>query len=286
MKQNLCDHDVLKAYLDGELDDRACGLVEEHAVDCDACRSIIEDDLSGIAAAFKAAWSNVEVSDSVHLRVRSMAEEWKDRQDVSEESDGARRQGIWQGVSSASWMPTREFWLRVTQAAATLVEPLFPRAPAWQHASIEEPPVSARQSLIFDDSHAIGSFLRTGDQYEMRIEHDSWPAGSLTLLECVDAAGTIRLCRFYVLQEGWGRSAIEDLIEGVDLAGCMLRLRKIDTARLLDDEADSLRDAFLCAVKIDPDQLGCWTRWADSALTMRLAPAIRAVAELINTWPV
>ena len=68
-----CDKDKLAAYIRGELDDRACQEVEDHAMDCDACRAEIESSVGRIAKALRESSPMVTPPEGLHARVMSAA---------------------------------------------------------------------------------------------------------------------------------------------------------------------------------------------------------------------
>jgi len=73
MRRTDCDLRELRAYLRGDLDDESCSRVEAHALECDNCRSVIEQDIAGVADSIRNTAPECEIPSSVHLRVRALS---------------------------------------------------------------------------------------------------------------------------------------------------------------------------------------------------------------------
>jgi hypothetical protein len=187
-----------------------------------------------------------------------------------------------------TWMPSKSLWSRVTIAIAASLEPVFPRQLSWQHAAIDTPRQDARQPIIFDDPHVIGSYLQAGDEYDLHIEHSEWPAGTLVALESTAPDGSVGYCNFFVLKGAWERSALDTAIDKANLIGCFLRLRMVNASQLGTEEEAPLEFAFHASLDIDPDSLEDWHIWAtetlNEALTGSLTPEIEGIARQILAW--
>lgn len=174
--------------------------------------------------------------------------------------------------------------VRLSQKFGSLLEPLVLGKVAWQHAAADTTPETNRHTLVFDDPELRGSFA-VGEGYsELRIEHDSWRAGTLAALEVeVPNEGT-RFFQFYVFQEGWERSSIETLVEEVNFDNAILRVHQIDTTQLITEDLEPLRRAFESSIAADPETLQAWQLWAKSALTDAQDLSIKTFAEQIMAW--
>jgi len=181
--------------------------------------------------------------------------------------------------------PARNFSLvRLAQTVASLLEPLILGKMAWQHAAADSTPETQRHTLAFDDPQLRGSFADGGKYFDLRIEHDSWRAGTLAALEVEAPNEGTCFFQFYVFQEGWERASIETLVEGVNFDHCLLRVHQIETAQLIAEDMEPLQRAFKSSLAADPETLEAWQLWAKSALAEAQDQSIKLFAEQIIAW--